>query len=267
MGNSIYPNNTYSSYVHSIIGRYEADGPVNICGDFNVDVSSSRHCDLRRTQLADLLDTHSLYIVSQSSIHQGPEYTFFRDSCPSTLDYIVASSFITSTALTCFTHLHHPLNLSDHLPLSISVDLLFLSTILSVSPPQHVYLAHAVESDRISLYEQAIALVIQPLSNIKDQSIENLNDKTCFVCWVLLSTAQSYLLLRKHTKRRETSSIALSSRIYAEAASRHGVPGMTYLTKKGANQRVKQCGNKLHASQIWDNIQCRDKMFKKMDHR
>ena len=93
---SAYSNDTYSSYfqdLQSVVGRYEADGPIIICGDFNVDVSS-RHSDSRQTQLVDLLDTYSLYIVSQSSLHQGP---FFRDSHLSTLDYIVASSSIVTT--------------------------------------------------------------------------------------------------------------------------------------------------------------------------
>ena len=153
-------------------------------------------------QLSDLLDTHSLYVVSQSSIHHGPKYTFFRDSCLSTLDYIVASSSIASTTLSCFTHLYHPLDLSDHLPLSISLDLVCPSTTPSVSPLHHINWAHAVESDRISLYEQAVALVIHPLLNIEEQSIENINDEICFVCQMLFSSAQSYLPLNKHNKKK-----------------------------------------------------------------
>ena len=134
---SAYSNDTYSSYfqdLQSVIGRYEVDGPIIICGDFNVDVSS-HHSDSRQTQLADLLDTHSLYIISQSSLHQGPNYTFFKDSHFSVLDYIVA---IASTTLSCFTHPYHPLNLSDRLPLYISLDMVCPSVIPSVSSWHHV---------------------------------------------------------------------------------------------------------------------------------
>ena len=201
---SAYSNDTYSSYfqdLQSVIGRYEVDGPIIICGDFNVDVSS-HHSDSRQMQLADLLDTHSLYIVSQSSLHQGPNYTFFRDSHFSTLDYIVASSSIASTTLSCFTHPYHPLNLSDHLPLSISLDMVCPSVIPSVSSRRHAGLR--LWNHKISLYEQAVTLVIQPLLNINDQSIENINDEICFVCQVLLSSVESYLPLKKHsTKKRK----------------------------------------------------------------
>ena len=202
---SAYSNDTYSSYfqdLQSVIGRYEVNGPIIICGDFNVDVSS-HHSDSRQMQLVDLLDTHSLYIVSQSSLHQGPNYTFFRDSHFSTLDYIVASSSIASTTLSCFTHLYHPLNLSDHLPLSISLDMVCPSVIPSVSSRHHVNWAQAVESDKISLYEQAVTLVIQPLLYINNQSIENINDEICFVCQVLLSSAESYLPLKKQHKEEK----------------------------------------------------------------
>ena len=75
-----------------------------------------------RVIVNDLLEHHSLYIVSQSSISNGPNYTFFRDSCHSTIDYIIASSAIAGYTLNCFVHPHHPLNLSDHLPISISLD-------------------------------------------------------------------------------------------------------------------------------------------------
>ena len=64
---SAYSNDTYSysSYfqdLQSVVGRYEVDEPIIICGEFNVDVSS-RHSDLRQTQPADHLDTHSLNII------------------------------------------------------------------------------------------------------------------------------------------------------------------------------------------------------------
>ena len=74
----------------------------------------------------------------------------------------------------------------------------------SVSSRYPVNWAQAVKSDKISLYEQAVTLVSQPLLNINDQSIENINDKICLVCQVLLSSAQSYLPLKKHnTKKRK----------------------------------------------------------------
>ena len=188
----------------SLVGMKLTGPSSSVVTLINEDVSS-HHSDSRQMQLADLLDTHSLYIISQSSLHQGPNYTFFRDSHFSTLDYIVASSFIASTTLSCFTHPYHPLNLSDHLPLSISLDMVCPSVIPSVSSRHHVNWAQAVESDKISLYEQAVTHpVIQPLLNINDQSIENINNEICFVCQVLLSSAKSYLPLKKHsTKKRK----------------------------------------------------------------
>ena len=126
---------------------------------------------------------------------------------------------------------------------------------------------HPSAEDRISLYEQAVALVIHPLLNIKDQSIENINDEICFVCQMLFSSAQSYLPLNKHNKKKrkffnspKLKDLCRASKKAWSAWNACGRPlsGQTYLTKKE---------NKLCASQIQENIQRRDKMFKEKDHR
>ena len=133
------------------------------------------------------------------------------------------------------------------------------SVIPSVSSRHHVNWAQAVESDKISLYEQAVTLVIQSLLNINDQSIENINDEICFFCQVLLSSAESYLPLKKHsTKKRkffnspELKDLCRASKQAWSAWNACGRPlsGQIYLTKKETNQRVKKCVNKLSASQI-----------------
>ena len=105
--------------------------------------------------LNDLLTHHSLYVVSQSSLSSGPNYTFFNDSCCSTIDYIIASSSISECALNCFVHPHHPLNLSNHLPISLSLDCATQSTATASSVSQRVNWAHAVESNLIPLYSDA----------------------------------------------------------------------------------------------------------------
>ena len=74
-----YSDNTYTSYfedLQSVISSYEPDGPVIICGDFNVDFLNHSQCSRSRL-LNELVDNHSLYIVSQSSQFSGPNYTFF----------------------------------------------------------------------------------------------------------------------------------------------------------------------------------------------
>ncbi len=86
-----------------------------ICGDFNVDIQNKHNKKSRSMLLNYLLSYQSLYVISQSSLSNGPDYTFFNNAHHSTIDYIIASSSISECTSSCFTHPHHSLNFSDHL--------------------------------------------------------------------------------------------------------------------------------------------------------
>ncbi len=115
--------------LQSLISYHDAAGPVVICGDFNVDIQANHNQKSRSRLLNDLLSHHS---VSQSSLSNGPDYTFFNNAHHSTIDYIIASSSISDRTSSCFTHPHHSLNLSDHLSISLS-----LLTVSLYQPPLH----------------------------------------------------------------------------------------------------------------------------------
>ena len=89
---------------------------------------------------------------------------------------------------------------------------------------------------------------------------------------MLLSSAQSYLPLRKHNKKEKNfncpdlKNLCGSSKLAWNACGRP-LSGEMYLAKKEMNQKMKKCLNKLRASQIQKNTQRRDNMFKRNDHR
>ena len=128
---SNYSSDEYLSYfqdLQSAVSAYKSYDPVIITGDFNVNFANvNHHCD-RKQLVMDFIDAHSLYIVSQSSVCGVLNYTFFSSSCCSTLDYIIANSFIASEFLSCRIYPLHPLNLSDHLAISISLNVTCEST-------------------------------------------------------------------------------------------------------------------------------------------
>ena len=128
---SNYSNDEYLSYfqdLQSVVSAYESYGPVIITGDLNVNLADvNHHCDQKQLVM-DFIDAHSLYIVSQSSVCGGPNHTFFSTSRCSMLDYIIGNSFIASEFLSCRIYPLHPLNLSDHLAISISLNVTCEST-------------------------------------------------------------------------------------------------------------------------------------------
>ena len=65
----------------------------------------------------------SLFVHSPSSLSKGPSHTFFSCINKSTVDYIITDMSLAPVLSECQVHCHHPLNLSDHLPISLSLQL------------------------------------------------------------------------------------------------------------------------------------------------
>ena len=110
----------YLSDLENAISALQPTGRVIIAGDFNAHMTKSDHCSARGSLLQNCIHRHSLFAVSTSDIASGPHYTFFSSNSHSTVNYILAESFLVSQVLSYLLHQHHPLNLSDHLPILLS---------------------------------------------------------------------------------------------------------------------------------------------------
>ena len=71
--------------------------------------------------MTDFIHQHDLYVASIDEGVQGPGYTFFFSSANSMVDYIMIQSSLAFALSSCRVHDHHPLNVSDHLPVSVSL--------------------------------------------------------------------------------------------------------------------------------------------------
>ena len=69
------------------------------------------------------LERCTLYAASLSSIHSGPEYTYFSSEKRTTVDYIFTDTATAGYTQSCFTHGHHGLNTSDHLPITCELSI------------------------------------------------------------------------------------------------------------------------------------------------
>ena len=269
---SNYSSDEYLSYfqdLQSAVSAYKSYDPVIITGDFNVNFANvNHHCD-RKQLVMDFIDAHSLYIVSQSSVCGGLNYTFFFTSCCSMLDYIIANSSIANEILSCLIHPLHPLNLSDHLPISISLNVICE---LINSTENHLNRTQAVESDSITLYSEAVSLVTRPSIGIAGQSISELNNEIVYVSNVMKSAALNYLPLVKNKSKPRFDSPELKdlcdvSKSVWKRWNAGGRPilGPLYEVKKNANKRVHSCVANCYAILECQDIQQRDRMFRKGD--
>ena len=69
----------------------------------------------------ELIQNNDLFITSLSDISSGSSYTYFRGDTHTTTDYIIMNASYAYLVMTCKIHDHHPLNFSDHLPLSVTL--------------------------------------------------------------------------------------------------------------------------------------------------
>ena len=66
---------------------------------------------------------HDLYPISQSHFTSGPNYTYHNGSHYTSVDYCLLDCWSAHMVRGCGTIDHHPLNLSDHLPVFARLDI------------------------------------------------------------------------------------------------------------------------------------------------
>ena len=133
---SNHPVSEFSEYLSELINAFNAlksNGPILLVGDFNAHLSneignSSSSRNQQSTLLSDFLQQNDLFVASTCCLATGPKYTFYSNTYKTTVDYILADSSLANNLVSCFVHI----NLSDHLPISVSLNL--NTVMVSTSP-------------------------------------------------------------------------------------------------------------------------------------
>ena len=101
-----------------------ARGPVAILGDFNAHVGSEAgegandDVNTQGKMLLDFADRNGLFFTSLVSAASGPRYTYSSGTTRSTIDYCLLDSASIDILHSCVCHHPHPLNFSNHLPIT-----------------------------------------------------------------------------------------------------------------------------------------------------
>ena len=133
------PIDEYRHCLHTIenlINKYR-DIPVIIAGNFNAHVGArggSGDPNNQGSLLLEMISNNDLYVSSLSCISTGPLYTFFRENTTTTTDYIIVDAIHSSMVSESITLELHPLNSSDHLPLSIHLSIPTMCSSCTPSP-------------------------------------------------------------------------------------------------------------------------------------
>ena len=116
---------------------------------------SFEHNPPRPNLVPQILDRNKLFVASHSNISSGPSYTFHSGGYSSTIDYILVNGPCCGLLASCKGLPDHPLNVSDHVPLTISLNATASET-TTQSVPKRIHWERAVSTGAIVNFTKGV---------------------------------------------------------------------------------------------------------------
>ena len=126
-------------------------------------------------------------------------YTFFSGERKTTVDYILLSTSVSHSIAECYTHDHHDLNFSDHLPILVLLKIENLTESQATEIPK-VNWRKPLQDGLIPLYAPDVFDAIYPLLSCGFQSVSELNEEIISVCHTLTQAVFKHLPSIHHRK-------------------------------------------------------------------
>ena len=163
------PEDTFEDTVdvlESLIREYSKSGNIVVMGDFNAHLGAScgvrgtGHCDAKGARLRDAMYNESVQMIcaDTSPRGSGPMYTFSKEGMgQSWIDHIFVSATAIGNVIQCGVKAEHVLNVSDHLPVFMNINVPMNSNSYSsenVLDDMHTKRVkwHKLEKNQIDLY-------------------------------------------------------------------------------------------------------------------
>ena len=195
--------------LEELISDSSTYSPVVITGDFNAHLDQMwGPCGFNATNpqglmVGDLLMGCDLYAASLSGCASGPNYTFHSGGNFSTVDYIFTDVEASSGIEKCWTHEEHPLNLSDHLP--VTVILSGGGAMQQTQDSDHGIKIDWTKADMngvCSMFQEAMRDRLSPFIGKFQSDVNQLNDEIQHVSSLIINAAETFL---PHCKTIKTS--------------------------------------------------------------
>ena len=166
-------------------------GPVILAGDYvgtEGGPRGSRNSNLQGELLLETVQNNDLFITSLSNMSSGPLYTYFSGEICTTTDYIIMNARHACLATTCKTHDHHPLNFSDHLPLSLTMSITPIAS-RNTQCSLRLNWQEAATDGSVQVYATRVNEIICPYLGKSYDSISSLEEDICHVSTSILHAA------------------------------------------------------------------------------
>ncbi len=274
------PLSEYTDYLlelESVIATLQAEGPVIIAGDFNAhlgDLGYGRHSDPSNQAgnlLSDMVCRCDLFVPSRSESVTGADYTYANGPHRTTVDYCMMDSCIAHTVLTFAILYPDVLNLSDHLPISINLDIRSAME-STISPTPKLNWQRAEKDSSVRLFSDQIMVFLSSiLQQPRPSSPEELDMEITKVCGFIKNAANSHIpslnpkRKRSYFYRDDTlAQMCRCSKANWRAWRDAGRPrsGLLYDDLKLAKREIKKLLQKHRAKVERKRIQRRDQQVK-----
>ncbi len=237
-------------------------GPVLVTGDFNGHLGSlggTRGCGNPNTPgltLKDFIDRNSLFVASLGETASGPVHTYSHGPTQTTIDYVLvndACSFLTET---CFTHEEHPLNTSDHLPVTTTLRIPSDTTSAGTESKERINWKRAQAMGETLVYTRQVDDALAPLIGNTYDDIQQVNEEISTVAQFLVNCSRESLPIQRQNIRPRSrihdahlKALCVESkqrwRLWKNAESPHSGP--LYVQKNIARNNVKKYLNHCRA--------------------
>ena len=239
-------------------------------GDLNAHLGSTENdsasaCNSRGKKWLDLIESHSLCNISLSSLSSRPSYTYSSGGYFSTIDYVLGNY----DAVGGISSLEgHPLNTSDHLPISCTLDFTYVRHPMPAAFPSQPLDWHlASKTGTTSQYGETCDAIVPPLlgKDYSESSTEEVNEDSKSMCKKITDAANSLIQIKKSGKLNDPtlSHLCWKSRCAFRRWKEAGRPrsGPDSDERKKCKREVKAYLNKCKARQERRQIQRRDELF------
>ena len=168
---------------------------IVIAGDFNAHLGTlagprgSGPPNHRGILLKQFIDRNNLFVSSHSRLSDGPPYTFHSGRNYSTVDYIITNRALCDFLFSSKGLVDHSLNISDHLPLSINLNIPTVKATLHTV--YRINWDKALSTGEIYSFESAISSLFSPLLNTTCEDPAHLDQEVHYVCGEICKLADN----------------------------------------------------------------------------
>ena len=175
-------------------------GPVIVTGDFNGHLGptwGSRAHKNSNILLGEVLDRCKLHAVSLGEAISGPDYTYHSGKSSTTVDYILADVEASSCVESCDVLEDTDLNMSDHLPIYVTLSCDISTQFSKDSNWIRIDWAKAGKSDAVLTFQREVSNRLKPYIKRSRGNVDHIGQEIRHVAWLVNDAAQKTLPLLK----------------------------------------------------------------------